>query len=63
MEKHTEMTGTASPDISEKHMSDNGPISNTVDPNREESFMTRNGLNLESFKRRKLIAKSSFLLY
>lgn len=53
MEKTTNTMGTASPDLSEKqHMSDTGPLSRTVDPNREESFMTRNGLNLESFKRR-----------
>ena len=44
--------GTSSPDMSEKHMSDNDPLTKTVDPMREESFMTRNGLNLESFKRR-----------
>ena len=38
MEKEINTQGSASPDLSEKHTSDNGPVSKTLDPETAKAF-------------------------
>lgn len=51
-EKQANTMGTQSPDLYEKNTIEDGVVNK--DSGREVDFMTRNGLNFQSFQRRKI---------
>lgn len=49
-EKEANVVGSQSPDLYEKQAPEEGIVNK--DPEREVDFLTRNGLNFQSFQRR-----------